>query len=153
ALGIDHVAGAALPLVPENLLAVGRIALRRRINGRAAQPVDVRDDFPDLIVRALAAERRHLGLRNAVLHRVEALGIGHPIVPPRRRGDGRRHFSRRAVFAVAGGARLVVNRLSFLNRLLIADGGIRRTGWSPAAATALRGDARTCGDERRRSDY
>ena len=141
ALGLDHVAASAVPLAPEDCFAAGDIARGRRVDCRPAKTADVRGDAPDLIVGELSRERRHLRARDAVLHGIEDLIVRAPQVPAVLRSHRRAELSAFAVLAVAGGARLVVELLSFGDRFAIANGRIGLGARRGRTAAAL------CGSE------
>src|SRR5205823_8854998 len=125
ALALDDVAAPTLAFAPEDLLAVRDIARRRHIDGRAAQPMNVRGHLPNVRIRQLTAERRYLRAGNAVFDRVEDLRVGALRIATRRHAQGRSHLAGRAVGPMAGGARLVVDGAAFVNRLQVAGERIR----------------------------
>src|SRR5258706_6679981 len=144
------MAAATLAFAPEDLLARSHVAGQRRVEGSAAETANVRGHFPDIVVRKLAAERRHLRGGDAALDRVENLRVGGLRVTPGGFTKRRSHFPGRSVWTVAHGARLVVDISSLVYRLAVSLKRIRRSCRSAAAgAAALRKD----GNSRQQNDH
>ncbi len=148
ALAGKHMAGATLPLRPEHSLAVGNIPGKGVVDRRAAECVDERDDFPDGRVRKPLGPHRRA--RHAILYDVERLTIGHADVHTVARHNRGSDFSAATAGTMTRGACLVVERVTFRNRLLVAEKRILRSG-SPAALTQQRSrgahDQQSCNEK------
>jgi hypothetical protein len=66
---MDHVALTALAFAPEDLLALGWVALNNSVVCGGTQVTDVSDNLPD--IHGVQADRGHTGARNTVLHCVK----------------------------------------------------------------------------------
>src|SRR4051812_31991224 len=97
----------ALALARENLLPVRDIAFGGRVDSGAAQAMDVSRHLPGVVLRQTVG--RHHGAWDAILDRIEDLGIGAPFIAPGWCAQRQRAVARLAVFAVAGRADVVVN--------------------------------------------
>ena len=102
---VDHMAGAATSLLPEDLFAVGNIAGNESVRGRGPQAANIGDNLPDVVRQQ--ARRRHSRAGNSVFNRGEDFHVGVANIIPlaRQRGTA---FACRSVDAMAPGAGAVV---------------------------------------------